>query len=146
MQESVGVLKWSMRVFVLLQISMLLTNTLLAFAFPELDFDLELHRFHHIKFMIANVVTSSIYYYVIWKFTFSLENGIYVVHKKRRKFESAPNTLDRPSAPWSNSPSVSSRLHQDPDPGSEINDQTLPLKTDIRSTSPTEPQPCSSKS
>ncbi|CAL8142992.1 unnamed protein product [Orchesella dallaii] len=150
-RESVGILKWSMRVFIILQISMLLTNTLLGFAFPELDHDPGVHRVHHVKFMLANIIATAIYYYVLRKFIYSLEHGIYVVHRKRRKCPSGTRPTatggsgghlhSRPSAPWSDS--VDSRLSQDDDDNprrKEEDYQTIPLK------SSSEPQPGTSKS
>lgn len=142
--------------FIILQISMLLTNTLLAFAFPEVDNDLAVHRFYHIKFMLLNIIGTSIYFYIIWRFIFSLENGIYVVHIKRKKPPPVvvSETVERhsitgPSAPWSDSPSVSSRLqhpHIDQPDADEGDYQTLPLTQVPATTSSSEPQPCSSKS
>lgn len=141
-----------MRVFLLLQTAVLLVNILLAFAFPEWDHDLALHRFHHVKYMITNIIVTTIYFLVIWRFVYSLENGIYVVHKKRRRKCSGSRAIadscryatpSRPSAPWSSSSSshthgaTSSNL---PPRRDEVNEQTLPLKE-----MPSEPQPCSSK-
>ncbi|ODM96692.1 hypothetical protein Ocin01_09996 [Orchesella cincta] len=145
-RESVGVLKWSMRAFILLQISMLLTNTLLGFVIPEHDYDPGVHRVWHIKFMVANIVGTSIYFWVVRKFIYSLENGIYVVHKKRKKVlsatrsttdESGRHLQSRPSAPWSDS--VDRLSPGNNNPRREEGPQTIPLKS-----SP-EPQPGTSK-
>lgn len=158
LQESIGILRWSMRAFLLLQISMLLTNTLLAFAFPEWENDLAVHRVYHVKYMIINVLATSIYFYAVWRFVFTLEHGIYEVHKKRKKMSSSissavahhhadrvssTDSSARPSAPWSASPSASSRLHRNQ--LHEEEEHTLPLKSASPS-SLSEPQPCSSKS